>query len=61
MQPLDDYIIAELHKLEKSRKNETQYKKKRAKAFSIIAEINIINSKLLLYVIPEIALQLKVH
>ena len=59
MQTLDDSIIDQLHGLEKL-KNQKQYTTKRAKLFCIIREINIINSKLLLYVVPELAAHLRV-
>jgi hypothetical protein len=59
MQTLDDNIIDQLHGLEKL-KNQKQYTSKRIKLFCIIQEINIVNSKLLLYVVPELAVQLRV-
>lgn len=61
MQNLDDYIIKQLRDIEKYRKNEKTYTKKRARIFVIIIEINLINSKLLMYVVPEIAQHLKVR
>ncbi|KAL0486397.1 sister chromatid cohesion protein [Acrasis kona] len=57
VQSLDDYIIKELREIKNKKKK--NYNEKRALIYNTISEVNLIDSKLLLYVVPELALQLK--
>jgi len=57
---LNDYLNDSLKQLEKTKdKTTSSYKKKRGRVFSLIYEINLISSRLLLTVIPNICMQLK--
>ena len=53
---LTEYIVEELNSLDK---NKPKFKVKRSHIFNIIIQLNDISSKLLLYIMPTIASQLK--
>ncbi|KAL9645249.1 hypothetical protein ABK040_002449 [Willaertia magna] len=59
-EPLNDYLNDALKQLDDTKdKTKSSYKKKRARLFKIIYEVNIVSSRLLLTVIPNVCIQLK--
>lgn len=57
---LNDYLNDILKELENTKdKTKSSFKKKRARVFSLIYEINLVSSRLLLTVIPNLCIQLK--
>lgn len=57
--PITEYLKSQLTSMEKSKKNPDAYAKKRSTVFKTILQLNLITPRVLLYIIPQVAGDMK--